>query len=169
MVSPLDFAFDIPQSRDGRIYRVVRDPVLTCVVQFRKGDGTWSSLFSFDTAPQLAVDFEYAHWWCQTHPDSSFLSGLWVYRLLADGGAVSVSREVAPGRADSGEREIVFARFDGRGGVERRVLRDDAALRETLAAEFGIVEAKGQGNEGGKDGMQRADEGAGGETGRRGL
>ena len=73
-------AFDVPQVRDRRRYRIVRDPTLGAVVELAAKDG-WTRLFSFDTAAQLPVDFEYAHWWCQTHPDSSFLSGLWVFRL----------------------------------------------------------------------------------------
>ena len=139
MLSPLDLVFDVPQVRDGRRYRIVRDPTLGCVVELGTKDG-WMRLFSFDTAAQLPIDFEYAHWWCQTHPDSSFLSGLWVYRSLADGGSVSISLEEDPERAGGGERVQVLARFDGRGGVVKTALRDETAFAGALKTEFGIVE-----------------------------
>ena len=139
MLSPLDFTFDLPQVRDVRTYRVVRDPVLGCAVEVRK-DAEWIRLFSFDTAPQLPLDFEYAHWWCQTHPASTYLAGLWIYRPLANGGAVSVAREENPERPGTGEKVLVWARFDGHGGVTRRVLRDEASLAAVLKDDFGIVE-----------------------------
>ena len=139
MLSPLDFTFDLPQVRDGRRYRVIRDPTLGAVVELEL-KGEWTRIFSFGTEAQLPVDFEYAHWWCQTHPDSSFLSGLWVYRPHADGASVSISLEADPERPGCGEKVVVLARFDGRGGVARTALRDEAALADALSAEFGIVE-----------------------------
>ena len=139
MLSPLDLVFDVPQVRDGRRYRIVREPTLGCVVELSTKEG-WTRLFSFDTAPQLPIDFEYAHWWCQTHPDSSFLSGLWIFRPLADGGSVSISREEDPERPGCGEKILVLARFDSRGGVAKTVLRDETALAGALATEFGIAE-----------------------------
>ena len=139
MMSPLDFIFDVPQFRGRQCYRIVRDQLQGAVVEVKKG-AEWLRLFSFDTAAQLAVDFEYAHWWCQTHPDSSFLSGLWVYRPLADGGAASVSLEDDPERPESGEKVPVLALFDGRGGVAKTVLRDETAFAGALKTEFGIVE-----------------------------
>ena len=139
MLSPLDLVFDVPQVRDGRRYRIVRDPTLGCVVEVETKEG-WTRLFSFDTAAQLPIDFKYAHWWCQTHPDSNFLSGLWVYRPFADGGSVSLSLEEDPDRPGCGEKVPVLAHFDGRGGVTRKALRDEAALSGALTTEFAIVE-----------------------------
>lgn len=139
MLSPLDLVFDVPQVRDGRRYRIVRDPTLGAVVELAAKEG-WTRLFSFDTAAQLPIDFEYAHWWCQTHPDSSFLSGLWVFRPHPDGGSVSISLEEDPERAGGGERVQVLARFDGRGGVVKTALRDETAFAGALKTEFGIVE-----------------------------
>ena len=139
LLSPLDFAFDVPQVRDGATYRVIRVPERESAVEVLTG-ADWMRLFTFDTAPQLPDDFEYAHWWCQTHPDSSFLSGLWVYRPLAEGGAVSISWEEDPERPGTGEKALVLVRFDACWGATKTVLRDGAALEEALAAEFGIVE-----------------------------
>ena len=139
LLSPLDFVFGAPQRREGRRYRIVRDPTFGAAVEL-EAKGVWTRLFSFDTAPQLAVDFEYAHWWCQTHPASCFLSSLWVYRPLAGGGAVSISQEKDPERPGSGGKVLVLARFDGRGGMARTVLRDESALAAALLADFGIEE-----------------------------
>ena len=139
LLSPLDFAFGMPQMCDGRRYRIVRDPTFGAAVELEVKGG-WARLFSFDTAPQLPVDFEYAHWWCETHPASSFLSGLWVYRPFAGGGAVSISQEEDPERPGSGEKVPVLTRFDGRGGVVRTALRDETALAAALLADFGIEE-----------------------------
>lgn len=139
LLSPLDFVLDVQQVRDRTTYRVVRVLERECAVEVRNGT-EWTRLFSFDTAPQLPIDFEYAHWWCQTHPDSSFRSGLWVYRLLAGGGAVSISLEEDPERPGSGEKAFVLAHLDGRGGMTRTVLRDETAIADALAVEFSIVE-----------------------------
>ena len=139
MLSPLDFTFDLHQTRDGRRYRIVRDATLGAVVEMETKE-TWARLFSFGTEPQLPADFEYAHWWCQTHPDSNFLKGLWIYRPLADGRAVSISIEDDPERPGREEKVLVLAHFDGRGGMTRTALRTETALADALAAEFGISE-----------------------------
>ena len=139
LLTPIDFAFDRLQVKDGRRYRIVRDPTLGAVVEVETA-GTRTRLFSFGTEPQLPADFEHAHWWCQTHPDSCFLSSLWVYRPRADGGAVSISTEDDPERPKSGEKAVVLAHYDGRGGMTRTVLRGEPALAAALAAEFGIAE-----------------------------
>lgn len=137
--SPIDFAFDVPQVCAGRVYRVVRDPVLKAVVEMRSGSD-WERIFSFDTEPWPPIDFEYAHWWYQTHPDSSFLSKLWVFRFLADGGALTISPEEDPERGGAGGKTLALARFDSRGEMELTFLRSEAALRKALGEEFGIVE-----------------------------
>lgn len=136
LFSPLDFVFGLPQSRDGKIYRVVRDPTLTCVVEVKAPDA-WKGLFSFDTAPQLPQDFEYASWWCRTHPSSSFLEKVWIYRPSPDGGSKAVSLEKDP---KTGVATFVFAVLSPGGVLVRTPLADEKALGETLRAQFGIVE-----------------------------
>lgn len=133
--SPLDFVFNVPQCSDDKIYRVVRDPVLTCVVQARKRDGTWVNLFSFDTAPQLPIDFEYAHWWCATHPESQFIQKLWVFLPLRDGGSRSLALEPD---SETGEQLPTFASTSSTGQQTKTVLRDKAALVTTLKEQFGL-------------------------------
>ena len=41
-------------------------------VETMEPDASWLRLFSFDGAPQQPQDFDYAHWWCETHLDSVF-------------------------------------------------------------------------------------------------
>ena len=139
LFSPLDFAFGLIQTHNGRRYRIVRDPTLKAVVEM-EAKGSWTRVFTFDTEPQLPIDFEYAHWWCQTHPDSKFLSGLWVYRPFADGRSVSISLEDDPERPGSGVKAPVLARFDGHGGIVQTPLRGETDLAAALLADFGIVE-----------------------------
>lgn len=136
MFSPLSLVFDRHQMRDGRTYRIVRDAEQSCVVEFAAQTG-WVRLFSFDEAPQLPYDFDYAHWWCRTHPDSSFLKRVWVYLPTPDGGSKAVSLEK---NETSGASELQFVVWDPRNQCERRSLEDGAELAEVLNAHFGIVE-----------------------------
>lgn len=137
VLSPLDFVFDVPQPSDGKVYRIVRDPVLTCVVQAQKRDGTWSNLFSFDTAPQLPVDFAYAHWWCETHPESLFRQKVWVFLPQSDGMSRSIALEPDP---EAGEYALTFTFTNSNGKQTKTILRDEAALAAALKEHFGIVE-----------------------------
>lgn len=137
VISPLDFVFDVPQPRDGKVYRIVKDLVLTCVVQAKKRDGSWVSLFSFDTAPQLPVDFAYAHWWCATHPESSFRQKMWVFLPQPDGGSRSIALEPDP---ETGELVPVLAFTAPDGAQTKTCLRGEAALTTALKNHFGIVE-----------------------------
>lgn len=141
VLAPLDFVFDVPQPQGTQIYRIVKDPVLTCVVQIRKKDGAWVNLFSFDTAPQLPVDFAYAHWWCATHPESQFLQKMWVFLPLLDGGSKAISLEPDP---ETGELATTLGLFGGDGKVEKTVLRGEAAFAAALKEHFGIVETPGR-------------------------
>ncbi len=141
VLSPLDLVFDVPQPSDGKIYRIVRDPVLTCLVQVRKRDGTWANLFSFDTAPQVSVDFAYAHWWCATHPESQFLQKMWVFLPQRDGACDGASRSIALELdPETGEYAPTFALTAPDGRQTKTILRDEAALAAALKEHFGIVE-----------------------------
>lgn len=135
--SPLDFVFDLPQFCDGKVYRIVKDPVLTCVVQVQKKDGLWANLFSFDTAPQLPIDFAYVHWWCATHPESQFIQKMWVFLPQAKGGWRSIALEPDP---ETGANAPTFADISPDGKQVKTVLRSDAALAAALKTHFGIVE-----------------------------
>lgn len=137
VLSPLDLVFDVPQPRDGKVYRIVRHPVLTCLVQVQKRDGTWANLFSFDTAPQLPVDFAYAHWWCETHPESQFRQKVWVFLPQRDGASRSIALEPDP---ETGESALTFALTAPDGMQTKTILRDEEALAFVLKEQFGIVE-----------------------------
>lgn len=137
VLSPLDFVLDVPQVGDNKIYRFVKNPVLTCAVQAKKRDGSWVNLFSFDTAPQLPIDFAYAHWWCETHPDSPFRKNAWAFLPLPDGGFKSIRLEAVPG---TDEPLPVFSAVAADGTEQKSILHGETALAEALREHFGIVE-----------------------------
>ena len=137
LTSPLKFVFDMPQPVGPQLYRLVRDSVLKVVVEIRKTDGTWAKVFSFSTDPQLPLDFAYAHWWCETHPDSSFRNKVWVFLLGADGSSKSISLDFDP---ETGERVPTLARTPVKGPQQLTPLRSEAAFAAVLKDEFGIVE-----------------------------
>ena len=136
MLAPLDFAFDVHQTLGQQLYRVVRDPTLAAVVEIRKRDGVWDRLFSFDTSPQLPVDFAYVHYWCETHPTSSFRSKVWVFLPMRDGTAKSIASEWDP---ETGELVPTFAVTDPAGKQSREPLRTEARLADVLREHFGIA------------------------------
>ena len=97
--------------------------------------GRW--LFSFDTTPQLPVDFAYAHYWCETHPSSSFRQRHWVYLPQADGSVRTLSPETDP---ETGEPAPVLAHIAPSRKTERTWLHGDAVFAAALREHFGIVE-----------------------------
>ena len=137
LTGPLKLVFDEPQQVGRGLYRVRRDPMLTCLVEVRKNDGAWEKVFSFDTTPQLPLDFSYAHWWCETHPDSSFRQKAWVFLLCADGSSRSISLDFDP---ETGERVPTLAETPLRGKQRLTPLRSEAAFADALRDVFGIVE-----------------------------
>ena len=84
---------------------------------------SWTGLYSFSLAPQLAVDFEPANHYTATHPDSRFV------RTLT---AQLPTPEV---RYLLRNRELVL---DRGGTATRRVLADDDELLAVLAEVFGL-------------------------------
>ena len=137
MFSPLDFAFAVPQNRDGRVYRVVRDPVQASIVEFQAPDG-WKRLFSFDTTPQLEHDFDYAHWWCRTNPASSFLSRVWVYLPRPDGSAKALAFDDKD--EFKGWRQLVYCSREANGENLKIPIGGPEHLCSILLEHFGIRE-----------------------------
>ena len=137
VMEPLGLVFDVPQTRGTQLYRVVRDAVLGAVVEIRRRDGAWTRVFSFDTAPQLPIDFAYAHWWCETHPSSDFRRKLWVFRPCADGAMKSIATEPDP---EGGEPVPTYMFTPPKGEPVKTFLRTEAALAAALEHEFGIRE-----------------------------
>lgn len=137
MMTPLDFVLDVPQMRGDRIYRIERDPRLVYVITLKAKD-TWTRICGFDTAPYVTADFACVHWWCQTHPDSTFLKNVWVFLPFADGTMRTFSMEKNP---ETGLDEPVLAVFDGKGGLTKRILRDEREIADALKENFGLVEA----------------------------
>ena len=137
LMAPLDFSFGAPQSVGRQMCRVVRDTTLSAVVEIRRRDGAWDRLFSFDTSPQLPIDFAYAHYWCETHPTSDFRRKVWVFLPGADGSMKSIASEPDP---ETGELTPTLALTAPDGKQTRTPLRSEAALANALRGHFGIVE-----------------------------
>ena len=138
LIGTLPFVFDEPSKVGFQTYRIVRDPTLSAVVEVCKRDGTWTRVFSFDTAPQLPIDFAYAHYWCETHPSSGFRRNLSVFLPDPDGASKAIMTELDP---EAGEPVPTFVRTAADGKAqERRPLRGEPALAAVLADEFGIRE-----------------------------
>ena len=135
LFAPLDVVLDRPQFQDGRFYRVVRDERLGFAVEVACADGTWQRLMSFDAAPSEPIDFEYPHWWCQTHPDSVFHRGFRAFRLTDGGGWKSIEGGVPQ---KGGPFSVALIRHSPDGVEQRTSLPDDMSLRGALVAEFGI-------------------------------
>lgn len=83
-LTPLKFVYDEIQMREGVNYRVVKDATLDNLVQFER-DSKWFNYYSFDTTPQLPIDFGYVHWYLANHPDSPFLKTFLVHRMTENG------------------------------------------------------------------------------------
>jgi len=136
LAQPLDIVPNLPQTQNGRVYRVVQDATLGYVVETMNPDASWLRLFSFDGAPQLPVDFEYPHWWCETHPESVFRRGFRVFRLTEEGGWMEVHG--SPLQAD-GSFTATLAVCPASGEVRQTPLDGADALRSVLADNFGIL------------------------------
>ena len=138
LMGPLDFAFGVEQRVGAQMYRIVRDATLSAVVEIRKRDGSWTRLFSFDTAPQLPIDFAYAHYWCETHPASVFRRSLSILLPESDGSYRAIAMETD---AETGEPvpTLIRTAADGK-ALERRPLRGESALAAALKENFGIIE-----------------------------
>lgn len=139
LAEPLEVVLDKPQLHGGRYYRLVRDERLGILVEMMLPDGSWAKLCSFDTTPSEPTDFDYPHWWCQTHPDSVFRCGNFrVFRLTAEGGW----KEILGGRRpeENGPLRATFVEQDASGAERRAELAGEAALKAALEANFGIAD-----------------------------
>lgn len=132
-LTPLKFADDEPQMREGANYRMVNDPVLYKVVQIERPEG-YVSMFSFDEAPQENIDFTYPHYYCAHHPASPFLSKMMIH-LPTVYGRNSVSDAVDP---QTGAKTVEFAIDRQDGTTYKFLIHSNEQLREGLAQYFGI-------------------------------
>ena len=136
-MAPLDLVFDVSRPVGRQTYRVVRDPTLSAVVEIRMRDGGWERLFSFDTSPQLPIDFAYADYWCRTHPESVFRRGFRAFLPADDGSTKAIVSESDPA---TGGLTPVLVLTDSDGKQVRTHLRSDETIAEALREHFGIVE-----------------------------
>ena len=141
LMGPIKFVFDEVQVVGRQTYRIVRDamPTPAAVVEVQKRDGSWDRVFSFDTSPQLPIDFAYAHYWCKTHPTSDFRKKVWVFLPSDDGSMRSIASELDP---ETGELTPVLALTAPDGKQTKVPLRTEDRLAEALHEHFGIVEVE---------------------------
>lgn len=132
---PLDFKLDIPQTQEGVVYRIVKNPRLGLVIEMMVG-GAWTKLCSFFTAPQEPTDFDYPHWWCETSPESAFRRGLLVFKYGEEGHYMAIKAKAYPKAGEKLEANY----FEGKviGGEIRTPIPDLEALDKVLAEQFGI-------------------------------
>lgn len=104
-------------------YRVVEEQAGQWLLQSRRGPG-WANLYSFGLEPQTLPDYEMANHYTATHPDSPFVRTLIV--------------QLPTPEARHSLRSLELSIDRGEGRIERRVLAGDDALRDTLAALFGL-------------------------------
>lgn len=132
---PLDIVLNLPQTQNGRIYRVVKDETLGSVVETMNPDSSWLRLFSFGGAPQFPIDFEYPHWWCETHPESVFRRGFRVFRLTEEGGWMEIYG--SPLQSD-GSFTATISVCSAADKIRQTPISDASTLRKALADDFGV-------------------------------
>lgn len=135
--APIDVVLDRPQTQAGCVYRIVRDVGLGYVIEVMNPDCSWLRLCSFDTAPQFPTDFDYPHWWCETHPSSVFSRGFRVFQLTEDGGWRMI-RHVSPSCAGA-PLSATFVVHQPSGREVEKTISGEANLEAVLASDFGIV------------------------------
>jgi N-hydroxyarylamine O-acetyltransferase len=87
--------------------------------------GTWANIYRFPLQPQFAIDYEVANWFTSTRP-----GGLFVENLI-------VARPGTGCRLTLFNRHFAVRHLDGR--TERRMMRDAADYRVTLAESFDLA------------------------------
>ncbi len=115
---PLD---GTPREQPDGVYRVGREGGGVCVLRDRHA-GAWRDLYAFTLTPALTVDFEVAHHYTATHPESVFVRNLTVQRRGAR------ERHVLRGRRYAVERD---------GGETAREIAD-GDLGPLLQGTFGL-------------------------------
>ena len=70
---PLPFAEGMEDHQCGEIYRLDRDDFYGWVISdWHKG--AWRRFYGFTEEPQLNIDYVMPSYWCETHPDSPFIT-----------------------------------------------------------------------------------------------
>jgi N-hydroxyarylamine O-acetyltransferase len=125
--APLRLESDVEQLTPHETFRVIRFE-RDFAVQARVR-GEWKPLYRFDLQAQAPVDIELLNFYVSGHPDSPMLGRLLAARAAAD-------RRL-------GLRNGTLSVYHLNGAQEQRQLTSVGALREALAAAFGIEVPQG--------------------------
>ncbi|HEV7517524.1 MAG TPA: arylamine N-acetyltransferase [Thermoanaerobaculia bacterium] len=103
-------------------YRVVAEEPGLWVLQSLRGD-IWEDLYAFTHEPQKPIDYEMAHYYTSTHPESRFLHTLTVQLAAPEGRRILRDRELLLDRGTL---------------VTSRPIADDEEFLAVLAETFGL-------------------------------
>jgi N-hydroxyarylamine O-acetyltransferase len=120
LTGPLRLEPDIEQATPHEPFRLIK--VGSDFVMQAKIRGAWKALYRFDLQRQFLPDYELANWYLSHHPESRFVTGLMAARPAPDRRYALLDNELAVHHLN--------------GTTERRVLKNAAELRATLADDF---------------------------------
>lgn len=123
LTGPLRLRADIEQATPHEPFILIR--AADAFVMHVRINGMWKPVYSFDLQEQLLADCEVANWYLSTHPDSSFVNGLFAAR--PDRGRRCTLRN----------NELVVHHMSGR--TEQCVLTSAARIRATLEDVFRLT------------------------------
>lgn len=109
-------------------YRVIEETGATWVLQSQR-DGSWYDLYAFSLEPQHAVDYQLAHHYTATHPNSRFVQSLTAQLPGPQRRMILRNRELIEDRGES---------------VTTRTLDSDQEMGRVLDEIFGIELAAAQ-------------------------
>jgi N-hydroxyarylamine O-acetyltransferase len=122
--APLDLRSALEQTTPHETMHLL--PVGEDLVLRAKLGADWQNIYRLSPHPALPIDYEVANWFTATHPGSPFVSNL-----------------IASRPGTGGVRNTLFnGRLSVRrppNQVDRRMLEDEAAVRNALAANFGLT------------------------------
>lgn len=135
-VRPLIFEIGLEQEQCGLTFRILKDEILGFLVQRATKDSDWENFFSFTEERALPIDFYYAHYWCTTHPDSSFTKNTLVHMPTRYGR--NTIGDIFDPVASIRVKEFRSTMPDG--SVARFIPRTDGEYKAALKECFGIVD-----------------------------
>jgi N-hydroxyarylamine O-acetyltransferase len=121
LLLPLPFDSGQETQQFGRIYRIVTQHEQSTLQMVHSG--SWTDLYTFSLEPQQLVDYEMAHYYTSTHPNSRFVQTLAVQLPSPDARKVLRNRQLT---LDDGK------------SVTTRTITGDIELLEVLDREFGL-------------------------------
>jgi len=129
-LQPLNFRLNEEQERNGRVYRIVRDPALGCVVQTMLPDKGFVNFYSFAEDPHYPQDFIYVHYFCSNADDSVFRARPMAHIYTEHG------RKWLEELPDNNGTVLRIQQPDG--SVSELKISGKRDLEKTLKREFGI-------------------------------